>query len=103
VSRRLGASSLTESISGSPLLCMCWGPHRGWYMLPGWWLCFWEILVVQLSWDCWSSCVEGLLLSFSSFYLIQPEGSPAFFHWLGELNCIWPFQLLVRPSRGQSW
>jgi hypothetical protein len=48
----LGASSLTESRSGSPLVYICWGPHIGWCMLPGWWLSFWEISRVHVSRDC---------------------------------------------------
>jgi hypothetical protein len=33
---------------------MCWGPRISWYMLPGWWSSDWEILGVQVIWDCWS-------------------------------------------------
>ena len=35
--RGLGASSLSEARSGSPLLYMCWRPHISCCMLPGWW------------------------------------------------------------------
>ena len=30
----------------------------------------------------------------SSFSLVQPQGSPAFVHWLGADICIWLFQLV---------
>jgi hypothetical protein len=46
---------------------MCWGPHMSWFMLPGWWSCFWEILEVQVSWDWWSSYRVALLLTFFQF------------------------------------
>jgi hypothetical protein len=39
----------------------------------------------------------------SSFSLIQPLESAASVHWLGANICIWLFQLLVGPLRGQSW
>jgi len=47
-----GASSLTEHRPSNPLLYICWGPQVGWCMLSGWWPCVWEILGVQVSWDC---------------------------------------------------
>jgi hypothetical protein len=31
---------------------MCWLPHSSWYMLSGWYSSVWEILGVQVSWDC---------------------------------------------------
>jgi len=36
----------------SLLLYMHWGPHISWCMLPGWWSLLWEILWVQVNWDC---------------------------------------------------
>jgi hypothetical protein len=64
VSWGLGASSLTELRPDSPLLYMCWWPHIGWCMLPGWWSSVWEISEVHINWNCWSSYRVALLLSF---------------------------------------
>jgi hypothetical protein len=36
-----------------------------------------------------------------SFSLIQPQGSPASFYWLGVNICIRIFQLLIETFRGQ--
>jgi len=59
---------MNESRPDSPLLCMCWGPHVSWCMLPGWWPSVWEISGIQVNWDCWPSYRVALLLSsFSSF------------------------------------
>ena len=102
VSWQLGASSLTESWSGNPLLCMCWGPHISWCIVPVWWLSVWEIPGVQVSWDGWSSMGSLYSSSSSSYSLIQPLLSPASVHWLGVNICIWLFQMLVGPFRGQS-
>jgi hypothetical protein len=53
---------------GSLLLHMCWEPHISWCMLPGCCLSVWEICVVQVSWDYWSSFGVALHLSiFQSF------------------------------------
>jgi hypothetical protein len=38
ISPGLGASSLTETRPGSPLLYMCQGPWTRECMMPGWWL-----------------------------------------------------------------
>jgi hypothetical protein len=68
VSPEFGASSHSEASQGSPLLYMCWGPHISCCMLPGWWLRVWEILGVQVSWNCWSSYGVTLLLSFFQLF-----------------------------------
>jgi hypothetical protein len=53
----LGASSLTESRSGSPLLYSR-GPHISWCMQPGWWLSVrnfrgpGQLRLLVFSWDC---------------------------------------------------
>jgi hypothetical protein len=76
VSRGLGASSLTHVRPGSPLLYICLRPHISWCMLLHWWLCVWENLGVQISWDSWSS--HGATLSnSSSFPPVHPQESPA--------------------------
>jgi hypothetical protein len=54
-------------------------------------------------WDCWSSYRIVLLLGFFQPSLIQQQGSAASVHWLGANICIWLFQLLFGPFRGQSW
>jgi hypothetical protein len=73
----------------SPLLYIGWGPHISWCMLPGSWSSFWEILRVQVNWDCWPVLIQGQfppqLLSY--FFLIQPQGSAA-------SVCIWLCWLL---------
>ena len=48
--------------------CVCWGPHISWYMVPGWWPNVWEILGVQIDWDCWSFYRISLLLSFFQLF-----------------------------------
>ena len=48
-------SSLIETRPGSPLLYISWGSNISWCMLPGWWFSFWEISVVQVNLNCWSS------------------------------------------------
>jgi hypothetical protein len=78
VSFGLGASSLNEHRPGSPLQYMCWGPHISWCMLPVWWSSVWEISVVQINWDCWSS-YRITLLSFFHPSLIQQQGSVSCF------------------------
>jgi hypothetical protein len=102
VSWGLGASSIIEHRPSSPLLYVCWGPHISWYMLSVWWSSVWEISEIQINWDCGSSYNIDLLLSFSQPSLIQPQRSSASVHRLGANNCIWHFQLLVWPFRGQS-
>ena len=94
----LGASSLNECGSGSPLLHVCWGPHIRWCMLSVWWSSVWEISGVQTNWDFWSSYRIALLLSFFQPSLIQQQGSAASVPWLGANICIWLFQLLVEFS-----
>ena len=49
VSWGLGASSLNEHRSGSPLLYVCWGPHISWCMLSVWWSSVWENSGVQIN------------------------------------------------------
>jgi hypothetical protein len=61
-----------------------------------------RFLGVQVNWDCWCSYSPHLPLSFFQLFLIQPQGSAAFVHWLGANICIWFFQLLVGSFRGQS-
>jgi len=51
-------------------------------MLPVWWLRVWEILGVQVSWDCWSSYRVALLLSFFQLFPNSPLSS-ASVQWLG--------------------
>ena len=63
-SKGLGTSSLIELRPQSPLLYISWGPHIRWCMLPGCWSSVWEILWVQVNWDCWSSYRFAILLSF---------------------------------------
>ena len=74
VSWGLGASSLTESRPGSPLLHLCWGPHISLCMLPGWWLSAWEIPGLQVNWDCWSSCRVTLLFSIFQVFANSTSG-----------------------------
>ena len=57
---------------------MCWGPHIGWFMLPGWWPSVWEISEVQVGWDCWSSYRIALLLSFSQHFPNSTTGINCF-------------------------
>ena len=98
----LGSSSLNEHRPSRSLLYVCWEPHISWCMLSIWWSSVWEILGVQINWDCWCSYRITLLLSFFQPFLIQRQGSAASVHWLGANNCIWLFQLLVGSFRGQS-
>lgn len=87
ISWGLGASSRTKSRPSSYLLYMCWGPHIIWCMLPGWWLS-----VRDLGDTGWLTLLVNLPTeSPSSFFLIQPQGSPASVHWLGVNICIWHF------------
>jgi hypothetical protein len=71
VSSGLGASSLNEHRTGSPLLYVCWGSHISWCMPSVWWSSVWEISGVQINWDCWSFYRITLLLSFLQPFLIQ--------------------------------
>jgi hypothetical protein len=66
---------LNEPRPCSPLLYVCWGTHISWCMLSVWWSSVWEILEVQINWDCWSSDKVALLLSFFQPSLIQQQGS----------------------------
>jgi hypothetical protein len=83
------ASSLNEHRPGSPPLYVCWGPHISCCMLLVWWSSVWEILGVQINWDCCSSYWITLLLSFFYPSLIPQQGSAASVHWLGANICIW--------------
>jgi hypothetical protein len=98
VSWGLGASSLTEPRPSIPLLYMCWGPHISWCMLSVWWSSVWEILRIQVNWNCWYS-YRVALLSFFQLSLIQQQESAASVHWLGANICIWLIQLLVGSSK----
>jgi hypothetical protein len=103
VSWGLGASSLTESKTGSPLLYVCWGPHISWYMLADWWSNVWEISVVQVNWDCWTSYRVTLLLSFFQPFPNLTTGVISFSQFVGckylhltlSAAC-WVFQRSVR-------
>jgi hypothetical protein len=53
------------NLDPSVFCCICVG---SWCMLSGWWLSVWEILGVQVSWDCWSSYRVALLLSFFQLF-----------------------------------
>ena len=46
---------------------MCWELHISWCNLPDWWSSAWEILEVQVNWDCWSSYRFSLLSFFQLF------------------------------------
>jgi hypothetical protein len=98
ISGGLGAFSLTESIPSSPLLYTCWGPHSSWCMLPGWWLSVWEISVVKVNWDCWSSYRVSLLLSFFQLFPNSTIGVT-----IGSCTYLHLTQLLVGSFRGESW
>ena len=102
VSWGLGASSLTEPRPGNPLLYMCWGPHITWYMLPDWWSSVWEILQVQVDWDCWSFYRVTFLLSFFQHFPNSTTGVSSFYP-LVECRYLHLTQLLVGSFRGQSW
>jgi hypothetical protein len=80
---RVGTYSLTESTPGSHLLYMCCGPLYvciSWCMLPSRWLRVWEILGVQVSWNCWPSygvTIHSLSMSLSvSLSLSLPTPPP---------------------------
>ena len=54
VSTGLGISSPTEDRQSSqPHMHL--GPRTSAYIHFGWWLSLWELLMVQISWWCWSS------------------------------------------------
>jgi hypothetical protein len=57
---------------------MCWGLHISWCMLPGWWSSVWEILGVQISWNCWSSYRAALLLRFFQLFPNSATGVSCF-------------------------
>jgi len=97
VSWGLGASSLTELTTGSPLLYMYWGggTHFSWCRLPGWWSSVWEILELQVNWNCWFSYKVAILLSFLQFFPNSIESSAASVHWLGAHIYIWLFSCLL--------
>jgi hypothetical protein len=67
-----GASSLTKPRPNTPLLCMCWGPHISWCMLPGLWPSVWEILGVQVNWDC---CSSYRVVHLVSFFQLSPNST----------------------------
>lgn len=45
-------------------------------MLPGWWLRVWEILGIQVCWDCWSSHGVALLLNLFQTFPNSTTGVP---------------------------
>jgi hypothetical protein len=59
---------------------VCWGPHISWCILSVWWSSVWEMLGVQINWDCRSSC-RFALLKIGPFltvnYILLYEGSSA--------------------------
>ena len=98
VSWGLGASSLTEPRpSVSPLLYV-YVLGASYQLAYAAWLCssIWEILGVQVNWDCWSSYRVPLLLS---FFQLSPNSTTASVHWLGANICdsaaCWVFQKAV--------
>jgi hypothetical protein len=101
VSWGLGVSSLTEPRPGNPLLYVCWGPHTSWYMLPGWWFSVWEMLGVQVNWDCWSFYRIALLLSFFQPFSNSITRVVSFCPLVG--GKYWIFQLIIGSFIGQSW
>jgi hypothetical protein len=104
----LDASSLNEHRSSNPLIYVCWGCHISWCILPVWWSTVWEILEVQINWDCRFSYRVTLLLSFFQLSLIQQRGSAVSVHSLGanKYNSLhltiptafWIFQSVVMLS-----
>ena len=72
----LGASCLTKARPGNPLLSVCWRPNISWYMLPGWWLSVWKISGSRLVETAHLPIGMPSSSAFSSFSLIQPQGSP---------------------------
>jgi hypothetical protein len=97
VSWELGASSLNEHRTGSPLLHMCWGSHISWCMLPVCGPVFERSQGSRLI-ETAGSPTGRTLLSFFQPSLIQQQGSAVLVHWLGANICIWLFQLLVAFS-----
>jgi hypothetical protein len=52
-------------------------------LLPGWWLNVWESSGIQVSWDCWSSYANTLLLSFFQPFPSSTTRVPCFCPWGG--------------------
>ena len=104
VSWGLGASSLNEHRSASPLnVCVLGVSYQLVYAVFLVFKCLKDMGVgVQINWDCWFS-YRITLLSFFQPPLIQKQGSAASEHWLGANIYIWLFQLLAESFRGQSW
>jgi hypothetical protein len=78
VSWRLGASSLNKHRPSSSLLYVCWWPYISCCMLPGLWSSVWVISGVQIIWDCWSSYMGALLLSFFQSFPNSTTGVSCF-------------------------
>jgi hypothetical protein len=57
---------------------MCWGPLISWCMHPGWCLSVWEILGVQVCWDCWSSYRVAFPLSVFQLFPNSTTGTTSF-------------------------
>ena len=97
ISWELGASSLTEPRCSSPMLYMCWGPHISWCsMLAGWWSSGWEILGVQINWDCWFTYKINLRLrtsrkavrAYNNWSIsLDPEKRGGFIHLFFHFIC----------------
>jgi hypothetical protein len=83
VSWGLCSSSLTVPRIRSPLLHMCWGLHMSWGTLPDLWSSTWEILEVQVNWDCWSS----YRFSFLSFFQLFPNSTTGVSSFYSLVGC----------------
>jgi hypothetical protein len=73
----LGTSSLRGQTRQSSALYVSGALYQP-CMLPDWWLSVWEISVVQVSWDCWSSYGISLLHCFFQPFLNSTTGVPNF-------------------------
>ena len=101
VSWGLGTSSLNEHRPGSPLLYVCWGPRLSRCMLSIWWSSVWEILGVQINWNCWPSYRVTLLLNFFQSFPNSTTGVSCFCPLVG-CKYLHLAQLLVVSSRVRS-
>ena len=101
ISPRLGASDLTETKAGSPLLYMCWADWISLCMVSDWWLSNVELPGVHVSWDCWP--FYGVTFPFSFF---SPSCNSTIVvstsvQWLSVSICVCLSLLLVGPLREQ--
>jgi hypothetical protein len=85
---------------------MCWGPHISWCMLPGCWFSVWEILGVQVNWDCWSSWAGFVPAAFS---YLNNYGSEILTVWwqphpsLDVLSFCWRWALEVHSAHCRAF